>query len=159
TSDGSKLWQRTSDSRASDPYNTAIPITVANGRVYGYDRSGLFALDSGDGHTLWEGKDFSGVALVVAGDKLFATVGSGEQIEVSRTSDGQVLHMLSVEGNLGFAQGRLYVANQESQQLFVLHPEDESIISRVHMACPVTASPDSLVVQNGLVYTYSWGQS
>lgn len=159
TSDGSVLWQRTGDSTVSGPYNNAIPVTVAAGRVYGYDRSGLFALDTADGHVLWEGDAFNGVALVIAGDKIFATVGTGEQIEVSRTSDGQVLHMLPVQGNLGFDQGRLYVANQESQQLFILRPADESIIGQVHMACPVSASPDPLVVQNGLVYTYSWGQA
>ncbi len=159
TSDGSVLWQRTSDAGVSGPYNLTTPVTVAAGRVYGYDRRGLFALDAADGHVLWEGNSFNGVALVIAGGKVFATVGSGEQIEVLRASDGQVLHMLSVAGNLGFDQGKLYVANQESQTLYTLRPSDERVTGQVHMACPVTASPDPLLVQNGLVYTYSWGQA
>lgn len=160
TSDGSELWQRKSDAITSDPYASTMPLAVADGRVYGDDDSGLYALSTSDGHVLWEGKGgFSGVALAVAGDKIFATVGTAEQIEVLRTSDGQVLHMLSVEGNLGFDQGMLYVANQESQKLFILRPEDESITRQVPMACPVSDSPAPLVVQNGLVYTYSWGRS
>lgn len=155
--DGSVLWQRTGGTPGA--LNTTIPLALADGRVYGYDFTGLYALDSSDGHVLWEKQAFNGVALVVAGDKLFITVGTGDLIEVLRASDGQVLHMLSVQGNLGFDQGRLYVANQESGKLYILRPADESIIGQVSMACPVSVSPAPLNVQNGLVYTYSGSQS
>jgi len=157
TSDGSVLWQRTGGT--SGALNTAVPVAAAGERVYGYDLTGLFALDAADGHVLWQGEAFNGVAFVAIGEKIFATVGTGEQIEVLRASDGQVLHMLAVQGNLGFDQGRLYVANQESRKLFILRPADESITGQVIMTCPVSISPAPLIVQNKLVYTYSGGQS
>lgn len=153
TGDGSELWHTTVGTAGI--LNTVTPITVTAGRIYGDDGRGLFALDSQDGHVLWQGKTFNGVALVIVGNKIFATVGTGEQIEVLRTSDGQVLHMLPVEGNLGFDQGKLYVANQESHTLYILHPNTEHIIGQSIMACPVSTSPEPLVVQNGLVYTSS----
>src|SRR5690348_8703577 len=112
TSDGSELWHRAVNSGTSTAITSAAPLAVADGRVYASNgTAGLLALDSRDGHVLWQGGYYSGVVLVVAGDKIFATVGTGEQIEVLRASDGQMLHTLSVQGNLGFDQGKLYVAN------------------------------------------------
>lgn len=158
-SDGSELWHRAVSSGTSTALTAAAPLAVADWRVYASDgTAGLLALNSGDGHILWHGGYYNGVAFVVAGDKIFTTVGTGEQIEVLRASDGQVLHMLSVQGNLGFDQGRLYVANQESGELFILDPQDERIIRQVSMACPVSTSSEPLNVQDGLVYTYSQGQ-
>lgn len=157
TSNGSELWHRTGNSTTFASYN--IPVTISAGQIYGYDGSGLYALRASDGTVIWKGKNFSDVALVVAGGKVFATVGTGEQIEVLRASDGQDIHTLSVQGNIGYDQGKLYVANQESHELFVLNPADEKIIAQVQMACPVQDSPMPLVVRNGLVYTYSWGRS
>lgn len=154
TSDGSVLWQQAVSSGPSIAI-TAAPVAVAGGRVYASNGAArLLALDSVDGHIVWQGAYYSGVALVVAGNKIFSTVGTGEQIEVLRASDGQMLHMLSVQGNLGFDGGKLYVANQESGKLFILRPQDERIIGQVSMACPVSDSPVPLTVQDGLVYSY-----
>lgn len=156
---GSELWHQAVSSGTSIAITSAAPLAVAGGRVYASNGTGgLLALDSRDGHVLWRGGNYNGVALVVAGNKIFSTVGTGEQIEVLRASDGQVLHMLSVQGNLGFDQGRLYVANQESGKLFILHPQDERIIGQVSMACPVSSPSQALNVQDGLVYSYSQDQ-
>ena len=153
TGNGSELWHSTVGTAGI--LNTVTPITVTAGRIYGNDGRGLFALDSQNGHVLWQGKTFNGVALAIAGNKIFATVGTGEQIEVLRTSDGQDLHTLSVAGNLGFDQGKLYVANQENHTLYILQPDTEHIIGQSIMACPVSVTSVPLTVQNGLVYTYS----
>ena len=153
TSDGSEIWHSTFGTATNQDYVT--PLTVAAGQVYGNDNSGLFAVDSQNGQVLWKGKPFNGAAFVIADGKVFETVGSGEQIEVLRASDGQDLHTLSVAGNLGYDQGKLYVENQENSTLYIVQPDSEHIIGQSFAACPVNVTPAPLTVQNGLVFTYS----
>ncbi len=153
TSDGSEIWHSTFGTATGQDYVT--PLTVASGQVYGNDINGLFSVNSQHGQVLWEGKTFNGAALVIADGKVFETIGDGEQIEVLSASNGQDLHTLSVAGSLGYDQGKLYVADQKKQTLYIVQPDTERIIGQSMMACPVNVTPAPLTVQNGLVFTYS----